>query len=253
MSTTESGAPSSNAEASGSTPKQGEFVGSLDCGTTSTRFIVFDSQARIVAQHQTEYPQITPHAGWHEQNPLDLIDSSRECIVTAVEKLEQAGWSRGSIKGIGQLLRPEMKCAADSKGITNQRETTICWSRSSGKPLCNAIVWDDARTVHVVRTYEQKLNEEGIDIDDDDLPVDAGSPSSIKPQSPPKDSGPDANVDMGTGNASAAFADKGLVVGLTDGVVGAVGKMMENFGMAGRGKEMLGKRKRKGKEGLLDV
>ncbi|KAL1412896.1 Glycerol kinase [Vanrija albida] len=130
--------------------RHGSFIGSVDCGTTSTRFIIFDEQAKIITEHQTEYPQILPHAGWHEQDPVDLIDSVREVINNAVEKLEWMGWHRDSVKGIG---------------ITNQRETTVAWSKSTGKPLCNAIVWDDTRTVTVVRQFEDKLEAEGIAVE----------------------------------------------------------------------------------------
>jgi hypothetical protein len=70
-----------------------------DC--SSTRFIIFDKYAKIVAEHQTEFPQILPHAGWHEQDPQDLVDAMVECINKAVEKLEWMGWKRESIKGIG--------------------------------------------------------------------------------------------------------------------------------------------------------
>lgn len=69
---------------------------------SSTRFIIFDKYAKIVAEHQTEFPQILPHAGWHEQDPKDLVDAMVECINKAVEKLEWMGWKRDSVKGIGE-------------------------------------------------------------------------------------------------------------------------------------------------------
>lgn len=118
---------------------------------SSTRFIVFDEQAKIITEHQTEFDQILPHAGWHEQSPEALVDAMRECMNRAMYKLEFMGWHKDSIKGIG---------------ITNQRETTLCWSKSTGKSLCNAIVWDDTRTVAVVRQFEDKLDAEGIEGDD---------------------------------------------------------------------------------------
>ncbi|EIW73706.1 hypothetical protein TREMEDRAFT_25139 [Tremella mesenterica DSM 1558] len=121
--------------------------------TRSTRFIVFDQHAKIIAEHQQEFEQILPHAGWHEQRPQDLVECMLECINKCVEKLEWMGWHRDSIKGIG---------------ITNQRETTLCWSRSTGEPLCNAIVWDDSRTAGLVRQYEKKLEEEGCHQTDKD-------------------------------------------------------------------------------------
>ncbi|WVQ96697.1 glycerol kinase [Kwoniella sp. CBS 9459] len=204
--------------------RNGQFIGSLDCGTTSTRFIIFDKRAKIIAEHQTEFEQILPHAGWHEHDPEALVEAMTECINKAVEKLEWMGWSRKSIKGIG---------------ITNQRETTVAWSRSTGKPLCNAIVWDDSRTLGVVREYEKKLDEEGIDIDDEEEDL-KGVPEE---------------VEIGTGGEDAAFGEKGEVVEAADGVTEKVGQAMEGLGLAGRGKPngTGHHKKRKGKEGMVDV
>ena len=67
----------------------------------STRFIVFDSRAKIITEHQTEFQQILPHAGWHEQDPYDLVNAMRECMSKVVENLEWMGWKKESIKGIG--------------------------------------------------------------------------------------------------------------------------------------------------------
>ena len=124
-----------------------------------------------------------------------------------------------------------------SLGITNQRETTLCWSRSTGKPLCNAHVWTDARATGVVRAFEKKLDEEGIDIDEDDEDLDAKS----------------GNESIGTGTANSAFAHSGEVVDPAAGVSGTIGKALESLGLAGRGKEGASKKRRKGKEGLLDM
>ncbi|OCF33467.1 glycerol kinase [Kwoniella heveanensis CBS 569] len=204
--------------------RNGQFIGSLDCGTTSTRFIIFDKRAKIIAEHQTEFEQILPHAGWHEHDPEALVEAMTECINKAVEKLEWMGWSRKSIKGIG---------------ITNQRETTVAWSRSTGKPLCNAIVWDDSRTLGVVREYEKKLDEEGMDIDDEEEDL-KGVPEE---------------VEIGTGGEDAAFGEKGEIVEDGEGVTEKVGKAMEGLGLAGRGKPngTAHHKKRKGKEGMVDV
>ncbi|WVQ65763.1 glycerol kinase [Kwoniella botswanensis] len=222
--------------------RQGQFIGSLDCGTTSTRFIIFDKRAKIIAEHQTEFEQILPHAGWHEHDPEALVDAMTECINKAVEKLEWMGWSRKSIKGIG---------------ITNQRETTVCWSRTTGKPLCNAIVWDDSRTLGVVREYEKKLEEEGLDIDDEEEDL-KGVPE---------------DVEIGTGGEDAAFGEKGDVVvenadgqveSKGDGLAEKVGAKLENLGLAQKDKEAKKgqangnadvhvHKKRKGKEGIVDV
>ncbi|EIN09624.1 glycerol kinase [Punctularia strigosozonata HHB-11173 SS5] len=130
--------------------KQGEFVGSLDCGTTSTRFIIFDKYANIVAQHQIEFPQYYPNPGWHEHDAEELQTSCETCIDKATEKLEAAGFTRDSVKAIG---------------ITNQRETTVAWSKKTGKPLCKAIVWDDGRTKNVVAHYETVLRETGLEVE----------------------------------------------------------------------------------------
>jgi glycerol kinase len=68
----------------------------------STRFIVFDEHAEIIAEHQNEFDQILPHAGWHEQDPLALVEAMRKCMNRAMEKLEEAGWAKDSVKGIGE-------------------------------------------------------------------------------------------------------------------------------------------------------
>lgn len=71
---------------------------------SSTRFIIFDKRAKIIAEHQTEFEQILPHAGWHEHDPDALVEAMNECITKAVEKLEWMGWSRNSVKGIGMYI-----------------------------------------------------------------------------------------------------------------------------------------------------
>ena len=99
----------------------------IDQGTTSTRAIVFDERARPLASAQTEFPQIYPHPGWIEHDPEDLWNTT---LSTAREAMAKAGGPQ-SIAGIG---------------IANQRETTIIWDRKTGKPIHNAIVWQDRRT-----------------------------------------------------------------------------------------------------------
>ena len=160
----------------------------------------------------------------------------RECMTKAVEKLESTGWSKDSIRGIGPSspLLASLGGSDSYSGITNQRETTLCWSRSTGKPLCNAMVWTDTRTGGLVRAYEKKLDEEGIDIDEED-----------------EETGRAAH--LGTGRAEAAFTNVGKVVEDPEGVVGTVGKVMEGLGFAGRGKDGTSKKRRKGKEGLIDM
>ncbi len=104
------------------------FIGALDQGTSSTRFIVFDEAGSIVGQHQLEHRQILPKAGWVEHDAAEIWDRTKEVITGA---LKAAGISGSELAGIG---------------ITNQRETTVVWDKSTGKPLANAIVWQDTRT-----------------------------------------------------------------------------------------------------------
>ena len=103
------------------------YLGALDQGTTSTRFLVFDRSGRIVAQAQQEHQQIYPQPGWVEHNPLEI-------------------WSR-TVEVIEQACATANLTAADlaSIGIANQRETTVVWDRHTGAPIANAIVWQDTR------------------------------------------------------------------------------------------------------------
>ncbi|KAF9260674.1 glycerol kinase [Marasmius fiardii PR-910] len=129
--------------------KQGEFVGALDCGTTSVRFMIFDKHANITAEHQLEFPQYYPQPGWHEHDAKEIQEHAEKCIEGAVKTLESAGHKSDSIKVIG---------------ITNQRETTVAWSRKTGAPLCRAIVWTDSRTKNLVAHFQKKLAETGIEV-----------------------------------------------------------------------------------------
>ncbi|NCX35541.1 MAG: glycerol kinase [Actinobacteria bacterium] len=104
------------------------FIGSLDQGTSSTRFIVFDEAGSIVGQHQQEHRQILPKAGWVEHDAAEIWERTKGVIQGA---LKAASIKGGDLAGIG---------------ITNQRETTVVWDKVSGEPLSNAIVWQDTRT-----------------------------------------------------------------------------------------------------------
>ncbi|KAJ5638826.1 Glycerol kinase [Penicillium herquei] len=117
------------------------FVGSIDQGTTSTRFLIFDRDGEPIASHQVEFTQIYPNPGWHEHDPLELVSSVETCIEEAVQQFENNGYNRASIKGIG---------------ITNQRETTVVWDHETGEPLHNAIVWTDTRSQSIVNELKQK-------------------------------------------------------------------------------------------------
>src|ERR1700730_12054050 len=115
------------------------YIGAIDQGTTSTRFMVFDRSARIVSVQQKEHEQIFPRPGWVEHDPLEILRRTHEVIGEALEK-------RG--------LQAEDLAAL---GITNQRETTVVWDRKTGKPVANALVWQDTR----VADYVAELSRDG--------------------------------------------------------------------------------------------
>jgi len=104
-----------------------DYLGAIDQGTTSTRFIVFDRMGRIVSVAQKEHDQIYPKPGWVEHDPEEIWRRTHEVIA---EAMAQKGF------------RPEDLAAI---GITNQRETTILWNRKTGQAIYNAIVWQDTR------------------------------------------------------------------------------------------------------------
>lgn len=123
--------------------EQQVFVGAIDQGTTSTRFIIYDRSARPVASHQIEFTQFYPQAGWVEHDPVEIVESVKACIAKAVDKATADGHNvDGGLKALG---------------LTNQRETTVVWSKSTGLPLYNAIVWMDARTTSICRKLEKEL------------------------------------------------------------------------------------------------
>ena len=116
-----------------------EYVGAIDQGTSSSRFIIFDKDGNIVQVGQREHRQIHPRAGWVEHDPDEIRQRIREVIADALGKSD---------------VRPrEIKAI----GITNQRETTVLWDKSTGRPVYNAIVWQDTRTSAIVA----ELAEEG--------------------------------------------------------------------------------------------
>lgn len=120
-----------------------KHVVAIDNGTTSTRAIVFDSAATKVCSAQLETHQVFPEAGWVEQDPQELWENTRTVLTQA---LESGHLSPADISAIG---------------ITTQRETTIMWNRRTGKPLYNAIVWQDTRTQDWMSELEDSLNSAG--------------------------------------------------------------------------------------------
>ena len=111
-----------------------ELVGAIDQGTSSTRFMVFDAGGTIVASAQEEHTQIFPQPGWVEHDPGEIWRKTERVVRSA---LEQSG------------LRPT---DLEAVGITNQRETTVVWDRTTGAPVANAIVWQDTRTADLCVT-----------------------------------------------------------------------------------------------------
>ncbi len=116
------------------------YILALDQGTTSSRAIIYDHAGRILSMAQKEFRQIFPEPGFVEQDPMDIYSSQ---ISVAAEAMAQMEIHDNVIAAIG---------------ITNQRETTIVWNRKTGKPIYNAIVWQDRRT----SVYCDRLKKEGL-------------------------------------------------------------------------------------------
>ncbi|KFY41374.1 hypothetical protein V495_04954 [Pseudogymnoascus sp. VKM F-4514 (FW-929)] len=143
---------SSNVRGSNDPPKDNEmdkewFVGSIDQGTTSSRFLIFNSQGEPVASHQIEFENKYPRSGWQEHDPLELVSSVHDCIEEATEDFIDLGYKSKQIRAIG---------------ITNQRETTVCWDKNTGEPLYNAIVWPDTRTKSLVRELKNRKGSDKL-------------------------------------------------------------------------------------------
>ncbi len=113
------------------------LVGAIDQGTTSSRFMVFDHAGREIVRRQLEHTQLLPRAGWVEHDPIEIWERVRTVVESG---LAQAG------------LRGSDLCAL---GVTNQRETTVVWDRTTGRPLYNAIVWQDTRTDRIAAHLER--------------------------------------------------------------------------------------------------
>jgi glycerol kinase len=120
------------------------YILSLDQGTTSSRSILFGKDGNILAQGQREFKQIYPQGGWVEHDPYDILTSQMSSVV---EVLGKAGVRARDLAAIG---------------ITNQRETTIVWDRETGKPVYNAIVWQDRRTAELCHQLKADGTEETV-------------------------------------------------------------------------------------------
>jgi len=115
-----------------------DYVGALDQGTTSTRFMLFDHGGNEVGRHQLEHGQIMPRAGWVEHSPVEIWERTRSVIQTTMIRLGLAASDLAAL------------------GVANQRETTVVWNRRTGRPYYNAIVWQDTRTDRIASALERE-------------------------------------------------------------------------------------------------
>ena len=115
-----------------------DFIGAIDQGTTSSRFMVFDHSGNERGKHQLEHEQILPQAGWVEHDPVEIWETTSSVIKTAIN---DAGLQASDFAALG---------------ITNQRETAVVWNKKTGKPYYNAIVWQDTRTDRIASALERE-------------------------------------------------------------------------------------------------
>ncbi len=118
------------------------FVAAIDQGTTSTRCIVFDRRGGVVASSQKEHAQIYPRPGWVEHDPEEIWQRTQE---VASDAFTRSGLSRDQIAAVG---------------IGNQRETSVVWHRRTGKPICNALVWQDTRTDQFINALSRDVGQD---------------------------------------------------------------------------------------------
>ncbi|ERH01184.1 MAG: glycerol kinase [Halonotius sp. J07HN6] len=117
------------------------YVGSVDQGTTGTRFIVFDSDGGVVSQAYEKHEQIYPEPGWVEHDPMEIWENTK---LVVNEALDNGGIDASQLEAIG---------------VTNQRETTIIWDKETGKPVHNALVWQDRRTTDRVEEIQDESTD----------------------------------------------------------------------------------------------
>ncbi|KAI9470798.1 MAG: glycerol kinase [Benjaminiella poitrasii] len=122
------------------------FIGAIDQGTTSSRFLIFNDKGDLITFHQVELPQSQPHSGWLEHDPLVILDTVLECIEKTIKRFELMGYDIKDIKAIG---------------VTNQRESAVAWNKKTGNPLRNTIVWSDTRTDELVHELKKKEEQDG--------------------------------------------------------------------------------------------
>jgi len=118
--------------------KKKNFIISIDQGTTSSRAILFDLKGKPIYSSQKEFTQYFPKSGWVEHNPEEIWSTTKTALLNVLKRAKQV---KGNILTIG---------------ITNQRETTVLWNKKTGKPIYNAIVWQDRRQ----EAYCEKLRKQ---------------------------------------------------------------------------------------------
>ena len=115
-----------------------KYIIALDQGTTSSRTVIIDELGEIIAMNQKEFTQIFPESGWVEHDPIEILETQ---LTTFKEVIHQSGIEISQVVGIG---------------ITNQRETSVVWNKHTGKPIYNAIVWQDKRTADICAKLKKK-------------------------------------------------------------------------------------------------
>ena len=131
-----------------------KYIMALDQGTTSCRSILFDHDGQVVSVAQKEFQQIYPHPGWVEHDPMEIWNTQ---LFAALESLRKVGATAQEIAAIG---------------ITNQRETTVVWDKTTGQPVANAIVWQCRRTAERIdELKDEVLKDEQSKIKDEQLKI----------------------------------------------------------------------------------
>lgn len=176
-----------------------QYIGAVDQGTTSSRFIIFDNAGRIVSMDQQEHRQIFPQPGWVEHDPMEIWENTQSVIKGALHKAGLTGKDLAAI------------------GITNQRETICIWDRNTGKPFYNAIVWQCTRTHHICK----QLMENG---GQDRFRSKTGLPIATYFSGPKikwiLDNVPDARAAVARGDALMGTMETWIIWNLTGGAKG---------------------------------